>query len=163
MTEFPLLGERFSFKHTGRGERRCHPGVLARMSGGGQTQLKAFLSWCESKQHKLMWSIIAELQGKHELTPLWRCHWFFCWYQCLFCLWSSCTESLMNIFCKNPPLNASCRRRRHHLCAQQRWRRRRFCFPGDPMSGAAGRRLGEQTFSRSPGELEPARGDAWRK
>lgn len=32
--------------------------------------------------------------------------------------------------------------------------------------GARGRRLGEQTFSRSPGELEPAggeEGDAWRK
>lgn len=32
--------------------------------------------------------------------------------------------------------------------------------------GARGRRLGEQTFSRSPVELEPAdgeEGDAWRK
>lgn len=32
--------------------------------------------------------------------------------------------------------------------------------------GVRGRRLGEQTFSRSPGELEPAdgeEGDAWRK
>lgn len=37
---------------------------------------------------------------------------------------------------------------------------------GGGAKGARGRRLGEQTFSRSPGELEPAdgeEGDAWRK
>lgn len=37
---------------------------------------------------------------------------------------------------------------------------------GEAGGVAGGRRLGEQTFSRSPGELEPAdgeEGDAWRK